>query len=261
MRNRKSIIWSSVLFAASTLIAVSTWAVFAQPATGNDLVVAPSYPGKTVRGSYSVISTKFVQMGLQAYYKVYGQYPESWAAVRQAGIVQTAIPAIGGQWIDPDDSSLDYDDDIYYDASPMATGNLPRLLWSPPVGNQHVETIRLEPPTTYDTFLGMAPDMGFGPSPYVGDRESQRLFGALMCLEHMIIVYKKVHGDWPASQDAFFSSGLATIDKTSINPVTGQPFRFDGSAGDVRLEFGGQRGYLLRHVGLDGQVPDTGFTY
>lgn len=228
-------------------------------------VGSEGYPG-SIKGHDAsiVVSAVIVQMGVQAFHKAHNHWPATWEQVIQDGLWQTGIPTQSGEAIDPDDPSVDFLDDVYYAADQVSgsSGNVSILMGGQPTGSPQVKTVEIEAPKDYD-LLFQEMDSYLDSqleSRYSDDLQMKRLFAILGEVSSMSGIFFTTHGRWPENLDEFLESGLSPINRSSINPVTGVTFRFDGSGGDVTIEFL-ELGPRLRHFDRDGSVPANPFTY
>ncbi len=222
-----------------------------------------AYPGEIKdKHAQVILSSAIVQIGAQAYYKVHGEWADDWATIVEYGLWQTAIPSKTGAHVNPDDQSIDFKDDVYYFAGLMPGSANPSVMTGNAPDSTHLQTIDIQTPTTLGEFFErMEPYLEDSlDSRYSNDVEYKRLFAILGEVSTMCSVFYTVHQRWPSSLDEFLSSGLSPIDRTSINPVTGEAFHFDGSAGDVEIFFT-ENGPHIRHFERDGSEPANSFSY
>jgi hypothetical protein len=224
-----------------------------------------AYEGDVEGGNTQIVlAPVIVQHGIQAYYKIHHSWPSTWQDVVDEGLWQTSIPTIDGQALNPDDSSIDFFDDTYYagERTTGQNGTAAVLMGGQPAGSPQVQTILVQPPKTYDQiFAELDPVLpaNFNQK-YGNDPAMLKLFGILGEVWGMHAIYSTVHGAWPSDLEEFLDSGLSPVTRDSINPVTGQTFKFDGSAGDVSITYG-PTGPRIRHIERDGSMPLKTFTY
>ncbi len=252
------------IVATLVLTVLSVTAVLSILLIGKVRANSGSYPGELSSGKARVVvSSLAVEFGLHAYYKVYGTWPQSWQAVVDAGLWQTEIPSRDGSRVDPDDPTIDFFDDVYYSASQsFGSDGKARIMVGGNPGSQPIRTILLDPPKTFDSYFTEV-DGHVGSnlsSSYTSDLEMKRLFAILGEVSSLCGIYYTVHQQWPQSLDSFLSSGLSPVNKDSINPVTGQRFRFDGSSGDCIVTFS-EAGPQLSHTERSGSAPTYKISY
>jgi len=183
--------------------------------------------------------------GIQAYYKVYSQWPANWQAVRDTGLVQVLLHGPNGQVIDPDDSALDFPGDIRYLGS--HEGKPPSLVKLCDFDGMYTRTIRIAAPVTYLELIQAAPPEVvelYGPAAQDVNRRIQ--WGIAGILEDSLMYYYIAHDRHvPPSFDDLLASGLTPIDATSINPLTGTRFFGDGRPNDFWFEPYGDSVFFL----------------
>jgi hypothetical protein len=209
-----------------------------------------------------------LQTGVQVYYRTFGRWPSSWSEVMASGIWQKPLVGPQGQAINPDDGKIDVAGDTLLDTS----DGYPRLVLQQNGMFQNSVAYKNRGKTTADLLSELDayyPDANL--SSWVTDTNRMKQFGVLGSMRRMISHYKYVFGDHPKTIDEFIASGFSPVDRSSINPVTGQPFKFDGSANDIYWKYlaptphpsSGKLigGFQLIHVLPDGSLPKTNFSY
>ena len=77
------------------------------------------YPGWTSdKGRVIILGQYNLALGLQAYYRVFGEWPGSWHDVVSEGLCQSGLVGYQLEVIDPDDAQLDFFGDLVYDPAP-----------------------------------------------------------------------------------------------------------------------------------------------
>ena len=217
-----------------------------------DPSVPPDYPGVAADGS--IISIASVQMGYapQAFYKMHGRWPYSWGEITNEGLVQVDLTAATGEYIDPDDASLDFVRDRVYIA-PSSAGEPAEQQVLFPGGSSAYE---YEAPLTYAEFFDMAgdysylyPDPGMEPdySALAGDMQRLQQFAIASVINGGLRALYMIHGRFPYDFDEFLVSGIGNIDYDSTNPLTGDRFYGDGRPNDYL--------YVIRNETLAEVVP------
>ncbi|MEZ5337824.1 MAG: hypothetical protein R3F46_06120 [bacterium] len=226
----------------------------------------PDYPGNGPGDSHVYIGMQSVKLGVFYFRKVYERWPESWQEVRDSGIFQADIPGFDLVPLNPDNPDLTDYGQVYYEA-PEGPGSNPvvhtvdymggfHILHEP--ANGYMTTYRLSF-QDYDNKLNESVDTDFRYSSYLENESQLKQFAILGIMTQNIGLFRSVNGRLPYDMQEFMSSGFSPVDSESINPVTGQPFRFDGSVGDARYEIMPDGNFRLRHV--ESVDPGFGFTY
>jgi len=251
----------NMLMSTVTILVIAAGSLCVANAQNEDLIMGlfgPDYPGlsQTESGSYNAIDTGqlSVKMGVMQYYRVNGEVPENWQSVEDSHIWQRPILGFSGEVIDPDDQQLDFLGDIYFDSSSITENE---VILHELEANQGTVVSRhkaggnityLEQFEIFDNNPAGSYPAGFTMSgTYGNDQAKLHQFATLGCLKQCIELYNSINGEYPATIDALIDWGVTPVDRSSINPVTGQAYRFDGSEGDVeyaRLD----DGFRLRHV-------------
>jgi len=224
-----------------------------------------SYPGyrpEVGTGIGADVAFSAVQAGVQAYFCAFGSWPDSWAEVVREGLYQASLPAFQGGTINPDEHSLDFNGDVRY--VPAEGQQTPQVLRATEMSDDNgVYSCPLVPLRSYeDRLSGTQPEeLRAEYAPHLADMDMLRLFGILHCVAQSLSIYKSVYGEVPADWEELCQSGLSPTGENGINPVTGQQFRGDGSAGDIYYEKLGPEQFLLHHVNRDGSYPHWRITY
>lgn len=226
---------------------------------------AADNPGRIDEGAEIVVPPVIVQVGVVAYYKVNGFWPDSWSDVVAEGFWQTPIPSKDNSHVNPDDRSIDFYDDVYYAARLLdsSSESVTVIMGAQPNGSPPLRNLKVEPPKTYFEFFGemdgyLETDLQ---ATYGSDTKMKKLFGLLGEMQTMMAIFFTTKGRYPSSLNEFFESGLSPVNYDSINPVTGLAFRFDGSAGDVMVTFDEERSPHFVHINQNGELPPTTFSY
>lgn len=241
--------------------------------------VDSDYPGANPIGSDGVIDYElyWVKAGLCTYYQLKGRWPDKWEDVVKEGIFLSDLVTVEGHIIDPDDSKMDYFGDVYY--TPLGDGEVDaRFTYVYDMDGMQIKQFVLEPPTTFaDQYTWMAENGQLTRnnekakkyiSALVQDPQRMKQIALATMLYKGIRLYNVIHGQPPATWNEYINSGLAPIKGDSINPVTGELFRGDGSAGDFLYkcyspgEIGNENPAIyFTHIDLDGNKPLVRMSY
>jgi hypothetical protein len=256
------------VLAFALLIALSTWALAEDEKPvgfeeAKQFFPDWSYPG-WMSGHTGFTDLAFAQVmsGVQSYSRVYGHLPTSWAEVVNAQIWQTPLIGLNFEQIDPDDGRLDFFGDVLY--SPLS--NPPSLMTLSYFGERKLST-QGQQVTVLPSYASEFGKVGEAYVPEVaamlGNDKLLRQFAILRGIQHSLNLYTVIHGHQPVTLAEFLASGLGPINEHSINPVTGLPFKGDGSANDILYKsYVGQSNAVgLFHVDSTGKTPNKTFNY
>lgn len=199
-----------------------------------------------------------VKTGVYYFFKVYQRLPESWQEVSESGIWQTPIRGFQMELINPDDPHLDFLGDLFLDAgSSDGTSMLLHELEyrggnqviKEPVGGDFTYERQFR---IYEGSPAVVLADGSSMLDYLDDEDQLKQFAIIGCLGVNLSSYMAIHGDFPETLDQLFEAGLSNVNRNSLNPVTGERFKFDGSIGDIEYEYLGQGKMMLRHVDANG---------
>jgi hypothetical protein len=221
------------------------------------------YPGwNPDRGIAVDVARHQLQLGMQYYYMVYGYWPASWQDVVRAKLIQVPLVGFQGQIIDPDDQSLDFEGDCYYDVS-TATSQQVQLLQLLDISGMYIDHIVIPHFTTYEELFMDLENYKLPPAEIAVMRQLnfKQYFAIIGISRSGLDLYYRVYGHYPSTWMDFLNSGLAPINRESINPMTGNPFYGDGRAGDLYYEYLSPDAFKLFHVNLDGSYPEVRFSY
>jgi hypothetical protein len=224
------------------------------------------YPGVGLDGELHYIALNKVMLGTYCFHKVYARWPVDWAEVRDSGIVQVPLMGFDLQEIDPDEASVTEFGDLHYAYDPT-TGNA-TVHVAVNKGGFAIEHHPLSAGRTYQQWFAIFDEghasLGIQSDSYVSryseDTDKLRQFAILNQIYSNLELFKSIKGDYPHTIAEFLRSGLGPVDDSSINPVTGLPFRFDGSPNDIFYRYVPGGSFMLKHVDSD---PDETlyFTY
>lgn len=218
---------------AFTAILIAAFALQPQLA-----LAEPSYPGKGDKTTvYYPVS--YVSAAVECYYKAYGRWPANWQEVVDTGMIQVDLVTPTGQVIDPGDGELNFRFDVVYmgvdtkaSASRPPALVLTQVAAAPKGPNTHHVPV---PPTYRERLMATASYIDRPWQPYV-EEDGLRLMMAASMLQTALLAFNMANGRWPTSVDEFFASGMSPLDQQSVNPVTGELFRYDGSPNDLLVE-------------------------
>lgn len=240
MNIRKYSVAAAVILVA--LLIHGTTPAAAQSTFSRSVFSQASGTNETASRLALVPCTVLFARSMVADYRLRGHWPERWADVVAEGIFQTRLTSPDGSVIEPDDGHLDFMYDLVYEPSEDLQGVA--HCWFA-FDDEGLVTKRtdLEPGQTYADYFEISEQVirQAGDDPpveryqdYLGDDNMLRLFAILHCLNRgSVWIYTNLVGGYPPSAEALIDSGYSCVDMNSINPVTGLPFRFDGSPGDI----------------------------
>jgi hypothetical protein len=205
----------------------------------------PEYPGirgKTKRN----IAQAQADIAIKQFYRVYERWPNNWQEVKDSLIFQSDLIGRQMQVIDPDDGNVDFKWDVVYEG-----GSSPRIHTL--LGDGKVKTYVLQRPDTYREWLPNVQKQHptFDANYYLSDKKRLAMVSIMVQLQaYSFTEYFDHHKEWPKSVSAVLAEGYSPIKAGSTNPLTGKPFKFDGSANDILVRNSGQ---LLTLVPMDHQ--------
>ena len=227
------------------------------------------YPGLGEHGNVLIVANSQVRDAIAAYQLVKGELPHTWQDVLNSGLFDSSLRGFNMEIIDPDDSSIDFKGDIYLDSITLKEASGDLLLftfWSPTSNNitrskiERVESYREVLQRVADT-LELEPEQSQIIDSWLEDEAQLIQFGHLHQLFLALDDFRKIHGNLPDDLKELVKSGVGPLTETSVNPVTGEIYRFDGSSGDLFFHVRENgRGFVLRHVDAKFE-PQFGFTY
>ena len=226
----------------------------------------PDYPGNGANDSHFYVGMQSVKLGVFYFHKVFERWPDSWQEVKDSGIFQADIPGFDMQPLDPDNPELTEYGQIYYEPASDADSNPVihtavyiggfKIRSEPANGYMPVYRIQFR---DYDADLTDKMETEFRYSKYMDDEDQLKQFAILGIMFSNINLFRTIKGRLPNTMQEFMASGMSPVDENSINPVTGQPFRFDGSVGDVLYKITDDGNFILRHI-EENESP-FGFSY
>ena len=229
------------VIAAITSIPFLICFAFAQGSFSED------YPGN---GSETIVSLADAQVaqGARLYWRVYGHFPENWVTVEASGISEAELVGFQLEPINPDDPSLNFEGDVYYE-------NNNGTAFVHVMNNRgEQKRTRVQMARTYTQVLG-----DFGEFVELTDEQQARIdeiinseeqllqFAMLGNFNRSVELFRSANNRFPNDLQEFMDSGFSPISSSTINPVTNSPFKFDGSPGDVRVAFSDDSA-SIRHV-------------
>jgi len=225
-------------------------------AAAPDNPMSGSFESAEVEGLYLYPTATWLLAAPVAYYKVRGEWPETWSAIVVDELFQVELRSVDGQVIDPDDESFDFNGDAAY--LYRGSQNKPLIQTA---GSREGMSVRgeevLDAPYSYAEYLN---DFGYEDNqdiygPLIEQPEYLKLFAIRSMLIYCVGWYSRIHGHVPETWDEFISSGLTPIDENSVNPVTGGPFFGDGRANDFMFESDGEHWYNIEVTDENGDTP------
>lgn len=172
------------------------------------------------------------------YFKVYEKWPTSWSDVRSAGLCPAALRTPDGKAVDPDDGTLDFDDDFTFE--PPVSGQPPRLVLRMDALEAGLLDQEVPTPSSYSDILGRLEEGNPGyelVDAYLNDPARLTQWAIAGQLIHRIETYRYLKGHFPKTLDEYLASGMAVIGVDSVNPLTGRTYAGDGSANDFYYEY------------------------
>lgn len=196
----------------------------------------------------------FVQAALLAYYRAHGEWPASWQAVVDAGLQQVPLRNKPGQLINPDSPELSQLSDVWYDAASSRDNRKPAAIWTLRKVGGEPELEELRPIASYrQVFIASSSQSNEDYRKFLTE-DSLALMACASVIESAVLGFRIYHERYPSSLEELLDSPFTPITRNSINPATGERFRFDGSANDLLIDFlGVEKGVDVEPVGADGQ--------
>ena len=231
--------------------------------------ISDDYPGLKANGGILVVAMSDVQSAVAAYQRVYGNMPTSWQEIKGCGLFDKDLVAYNMQVIDPDDKKIDFKGDVYLDVDTLSDTSGDLLMFSMwGLAGNRISRMKLEYYPGYaELFANIKqdPDLDAENSNILDawlENEDQLIqFGHLHMIGKLLSDYRDIHGEYPEHLSEMVSAGIGPLTMSSINPVTGVPYRYDGSRGDISYSrtIDGT-GYMLQHVDLHFN-PTIQFSY
>lgn len=260
---KTSIQLSGVAIAAAMLIASAGNAVSAETTYASD------YPGLKTRGGAIDIAESQVRAALEGFQLAFGRNPASWSEVTKKGIFDNVLLGYGMERINPDDASIDFTGDIYIEST-AAEGDITdlRLYNSWNGSTEDVDGPLVTNKGSYaDRFAEMMKeqDLNAGQQEiireWLGNEAQLVQFAQIRQLGYAAIAFQDVNGHYPDSIQQLVKEGFGPLSSTTINPMTGKAYSFDGSRGEIKYSLmDGGKGFRITHVDLTHDV-DFEFSY
>ena len=207
-------------------------------------------------------SMNFIDEAPQAYYKVFGKWPESFQAIIDEGLIRENLTLDGVHVITPDDGVLDGPYDRLYKYNGPQTP--PQIVFQGQISLSEAaqnNPVAVATSINYPdgTAASSLPDLKEGVvfawqnrrymdghSDSMFPESSRRYSGnleayKLMAIAYMCMLgssdYKSIYGDFPSNEDwgSFVDSGFCPVTSDMLNPLSGKPFSADGS--DFSFDF------------------------
>ncbi|MCB1218102.1 hypothetical protein KDL44_11960 [bacterium] len=202
-------------------------------------------------------AARFIEHAVDRYYRAFGELPADWQAVVDSGVYSHALIGPAGETLDPDDGQLDFPGDAYLKRS----GNFFALVSLSPDGSQTRRILRAG-----ETYVQqferirltrrLVPEHDRRLRRYENEPAKLLQFAQIGQLNEAITDFHGYFGRYPDSMDELFASGFCPLADAALNPVTGEPYRYDGSPGDLRLNAAQQFSAVL-HVDSDGLLSTS----
>jgi hypothetical protein len=199
----------------------------------------------------------YLLSGARHFYRVFGRWPLSWREVCDCGLFQARLVLPGGSEIDPDDPAPPAVPGEVRFRPAADAGSTPTVLscYASTAGQPgapaaegvvEVHSTSLERGNTYaDMFQAKAAiqneevlaAMNKQIAYLTGDPKRLLQLGLGDMILDGLMLYRMVHGDYPRTWQEFITSGISPVGADSINPLTGQVLRCDGSIGDYFYQY------------------------
>jgi hypothetical protein len=234
-----------------------------------EMEISDEYPGNGFQGDGVLhLAPAQVSAAVKVYQKVFGVLPQSWQQVKDSGTYELPLVDFQMHAFDPDgdapisqgacrySTGVDPDGVAYYIITTLDLDGVPSDL-----------KVRDEDPYSYDDMLnfikGQA-DMSSADLTAIDNwlaSDAQKLqFGQLSLLGGSLRFYHDIHGEYPADIPALIDAGFGPFTHDSINPLTGELYKFDGSIGDIRYMLTPEGHVSISHVWQEGP-QNFGFSY
>jgi hypothetical protein len=217
------------------------------------------YPGNWVRPDGKIvvgtnIALRLVQEGVYAYQYAYGTWPASWSEVTEAGICQVSLMSPQGYQINPDDGNLDFMWDVVYIPADGYYGP-PKTSTIMDVDGPYNSLDPFELNDSLEQMVAkMKPEQAAQYQGLVENRDWRTLAAIRRYSNNMIIEHYYLKG-WP-KWDEFFGSLWCPIDSSSVNPLTGEGFKLNGSPNDFAVTVANKEGMpSLQITDQNGMIP------
>ena len=199
----------------------------------------------------------------QAYYKVFGEWPETFSAIVEAGLIRDNLTIDGVNILSPDDGVFNHPmDHLYVYRGPQTPPQIAMLAEvemvdpeledpDPPV---HIDGLpegaiatslpSLSEWSVYARQARQIVDSAQSPDEipaytekYGGNLAAHKLLAiSNMCL-FGASAYRSAYGEFPTHWDDIVDTGFCPVTSDMLNPATGLPFAGDGSAYSFEFRF------------------------
>lgn len=211
-----------------------------------------------------LLAHSHVQTAARAYFKVFGHWPRTWKDIEREGLCQVELVTPAGAQIDPDDGKLNFLDDVTYEFEDRNPA--PIVNWCSRFEETIIDHLEVQTPRTYVSVLD---DFEPGWPGYDQVQECKadparlKQWAILSQVRTGLRQYKVLYGHYPKDFQAFLDSGVGVIDSRSINTLTNDTYRGDGSPNDFLYEYIDVPGIspTLRPIQADGSVCQIHFNY
>jgi hypothetical protein len=202
------------------------------------------YPGSDDQGQVRIeYGASLIRNAIERYYRLTGAWPQQWQDVVQSGIIQVPVYGYGGEVINPDDDRIDFSGDVVYKGSETPTDEAVSVYYSSAkygqtsVGKAYRQQTYREANNESQTIIeqsGLKDTADFiDYNEVTSDPGMMKQLATLGLIADCLSMYDMIYGHFPYCWQDFLDSGLSPVDIHSINPRTGQPFHYDGSALDI----------------------------
>ncbi len=230
-------------------------------------IVSSDYPWRGTDGSINEFAFTWVRTGVQQFYRINGRWPTAWLEVTNQGLFDCNLVNLNNDPVNPDATRINtYGDVIYFTSN---NDNDPFIIYSDYANGPHQRTFDIPKPPTFEEEAKIAAELqeehGNAPSAKLLIAEVAKPEVKLQhALEAMISqgieLFVLQFNRFPDSLAELFESGIGPFTPESINPLTGQPFKGDGSAWDFTyhsypegLNGSGHPSVYLNHVDANGK--------
>jgi hypothetical protein len=228
-------------------------------------IVSPDYPWLNDDGTYLQFASYWVKNGAQQYYRLNGRWPDSWHEVVEAGLFDAIMVNLQNQPIDPDATEIkNYGDVRYLPAQGSGDPQLVLAFYNDGMRTKFYAIPR--PQTLAEQAADAAQQLNAKGDTQSASQLTQAMASDQVKQQHALSVmlqrgvemYAVAFNHYPDSIAELLGSGIGPFTPGSINPLTGQPFKGDGSPLDFSYYAtpatdDRPAAFYLNHVNADGQ--------
>jgi hypothetical protein len=219
----------TMLLTVAVLVACSA----AKPEFADDPNAYPVPPLEN--GGFIVPAQVWLMHAPNHYRAIYGNWPSSWEAVEESGLVQIPLYSLDGTLVSDEELTGPYDEKYEFPAG----RSVPCLVNA---NGPYLDFAESGSPLTWDELFSLSIERSSYPAAQketieqmIGDRDRQRLMGIVSILQESLRYYFQVHRTVPQSWAEFIDSGMAPLNADSVNPLTGGPIYGDGRPNDINF--------------------------